>query len=278
MILSGSDDGTARAWDLRTLKCVSSFAAREKAGSPLVPVSSVVTSMYREHVVYLSAGPCVLEYDMRMPAERCFETCLVQPHASYSQPFGKHDISQIALNHAGSMLAAVDEGGCVTVMDLQTRAMRAMPARHRGMATCMAWRTYLQPIASQLLTGGMDMRLLVHETGGEGGLLHDMNTTAQMSSRGQFVVNPPFVQAVDASADGRWLLAGAGDGALRVYDLMDGRLEHQFEEGAHKTSITCVAFPKVAPPLTLHRRPPKLTARHCPTALWCRLLACCPCL
>lgn len=202
MLLSGSDDGTARMWNLGTLKCISSFAARRKAGERPLPVNSVAM---RKHVVYLAAGSCVLEYDTKMPAERCEETMLSMPHATTSTQLGSSDISQMQISHDGSQLAAVDEAGAVWVMDTETRAVSALPEKHEGMGTCLAWRSMLSPWNTQLVTGGMDMRLLMHDTA-KNVLMHEMRTADKAGGKGgSTMFNPPFVHALDVSAEGRLL-------------------------------------------------------------------------
>jgi WD40 repeat protein len=199
-MLSGSDDGTARMWDLATLKCISSFAARRKEGDDPMPVNSV--SMRGRHI-YLAAGPFVLEYDTKMPAEHDVETVLSMPHATASTQLGDSDISQMQVSHDGSQLAAVDEDGAVWVMNLSTRAVAMLPEKHDGIGTCLAWRSMISPWNKELVTGGMDMRILVHQSDKKV-LLHELRTSDKAGGKGgSTLFNPPFVHAIDVSAEGR---------------------------------------------------------------------------
>ncbi len=59
------------------------------------------------------------------------------------------------------------------------------------------------------------------------------------------MVNPPFVHAIDVTADGQTLAVACGDGALRTYAFeTPGSVKHLSERvlQRHRRSVTCVSF------------------------------------
>jgi hypothetical protein len=64
-------------------------------------------------------------------------------------------------------------------------------------------------------------------------------------SGGLPMVNPPFVHAIDVTADGQTLAAACGDGALRTYAFEDPGSVKDLSERVwqrHRRSVTCVSF------------------------------------
>lgn len=126
-------------------------------------------------------------------------------------------------------------------MDLSSRSVRKFTP-HEGLASCVAWRSYLDPLNDNFLTGGADCKVRMHSalTG------KVVNEYSAEPKKGAFpIINPPFVHALDVTVEGMTLAVGAGDGVLRVYDLMNQKLVRAFHKNKHKRGITCVAFPSV---------------------------------
>lgn len=147
------------------------------------------------------------------------------------------------MNHAGTVLAVTGEQGSVMLLDLGTKKIRSL-ASHGGLASCVAWRSWLHPFSDQLLTGGADMCLKMHDIV-KGEVVKIFNVRSLEASNIQHI-NPPFVHALDVSYDGMNMAVGAGDGILRLYDLMaEEGSPRVFSRLRHRRSITCVTFPLV---------------------------------
>jgi WD40 repeat protein len=286
LLISGSDDGSARMWDLRTLQCVLGFEARLRPGAIATPVNSIAISPAYEHLLYAASGPAVLLFDMRMPAVEHPVMVMVQETASSAQSLGDQEISQISMHPSGHQLAAVDEGGGVSIVHLNhgdagDQIVTRLATQHRSLGSCVCWRSLYPQLHNQVFSGGFDMKVILHKLDdrrqdeAEPPVEFYMNerirgrrstrkkTNAGQSQQGTMsgdifelgdsqgvpVINPPFVHALDTTYDGRTLAVACGDGALRTYSLNpDGSVE-RFSQRAfqrHRRRTTCVAFPRVS--------------------------------
>jgi WD40 repeat protein len=176
MLLSGSDDGSVRVWDVRALQCVIGFAGCSRPRFQNSPVNSVAVSASQENLLYTASGPSVFLFDLRMPVADQPLQSLVQVTAASEYSLWGQDISQISLHPRGSHLAAVDEGGRVSIVNIAPsnskpkKQVIRLAARHEALASCVCWRgdpargdTGIMPGRSNhIFTGGFDMKVLVH--------------------------------------------------------------------------------------------------------------------
>ena len=176
MLLSGSDDGSVRVWDVRALRCVIWFAGCSRPRFQNSPVNSVAVSASQENLLYTASGPSIFLFDLRMPVADQPLQSLVQVTAASEYSLRGQDISQISMHPRGSHLAAVDEGGRVSIVNIgpsnskPKKQVIRLAARHEALASCVCWRgnparndAGIEPGRSNhIFTGGFDMKVLVH--------------------------------------------------------------------------------------------------------------------
>jgi len=276
LLLSGSDDGTARIWDMRTLQCVLGF----ENGKSRDPVSSVAVSASAEHLLYAASGPAVLVFDLRMPAAEHPLMALVQDSV-VSEHTLSFDISQISIHPSGSRLAAIDEGGDVSIVDISgtnpTQAVHRLENKHEALGSCVCWSTAPER-SSAILTGGFDMKVMMHrldvqllrQVGSPVTLAMNTRLRSRPSPRanaasffdkarkgapvsgiagvdGHPTINPPFVHALDLTLDGQTLVVACGDGSMRAYGIKPDGARAIFTRRdfqGHRLRTTCVALPR----------------------------------
>ena len=265
--------------------------ARLAPGARAGAVTSLAVSKAHENLLYAASGPAVLLFDLRMPAVAHPLMIMVQEKATSVQPLWEHDISQISMHPSGEHLAAVDEGGSVSIIDLRHRAndpprVTRLQTKHGALASSVRWRggsVDTPDFRTHLFSAGFDMKVMLHRLNNE---LQDQaekpvalythahtsqplpgrgtrgqrkkknrNASGQGADAGDVLgldqsgglpmVNPPFVHAIDVTADGQTLAAACGDGALRTYAFEDPGSVKDLSERVwqrHRRSVTCVSF------------------------------------
>eukprot|EP01102_Stenamoeba_stenopodia_P011890 TRINITY_DN3688_c0_g1_i1.p1 TRINITY_DN3688_c0_g1~~TRINITY_DN3688_c0_g1_i1.p1 ORF type:complete len:275 (-),score=70.24 TRINITY_DN3688_c0_g1_i1:562-1341(-) len=108
LLCSGSEDGTARIWDLNTSRSVRLLQSFDKT-----PINSVAFGPTSD-LVYFSAGRKIGCYDLRRP-----EVILTEKTITKQFQFNKDEINQIVINNKETYLAACDDEGETKVIDLQ---------------------------------------------------------------------------------------------------------------------------------------------------------------
>lgn len=271
-LFSGSDDGSVRVWDVRALRCVMGMD-----GCP-GPVNSLAVSAACDHLLYTASGHSILLFDLRMPSALALKPDTRQLTATSEYRLWSQDISQISLHPSGSHLAAVDEGGSVSILDCNhpdgDKRVRRLASGHEALASCICWRGSVRG-PPNLLTGGFDMKILMHhlderfERESQAPVTLTMQdpvgeqpsrrrtrsrqsgkcTTASgfANTEGLPMINPPFVHALELTSDGQTLAVACGDGSLRKYILkMDGPVQvvQSSIYRGHRHRTTCLALPR----------------------------------
>lgn len=210
-IASGSDDKTVRIWDLRTNrahKCIHQCFPDS--------VEQVLFSPKVDYELYAACGSRIFLFDLRMEA-------VVQREASRAINMTADSINHIAIHPKGTHIAAADDEGCITVLDLtsyasETCRRRVLSRGHTNIAGCLAFKpNSLRELAS----GGFDCKVCFWDTSmgrpqGEHSFSQVFNTSTDGESLSR-AINPPFVHDVGYVAEGAALACVLGDGSVRKF-------------------------------------------------------------
>jgi len=272
-LLSGSEDGTARLWDLRSRHAALCIVAPAQVGSSTPPeVTSVAFhpidlgggsiesqgEYARRATVYLGVESNVYGYDLRYATGpivrgRC-------DHDLSGVLESEDEINRLAFSPAGLEhrvhVAAADDAGDVRVTDMApARRQQRVKIDHRrrcrvlqhgdggsAMATCAAFRP--RSTGLDLASGGTDCAVSLWDVSRPKRPLSTVKITTDNVGAGQ-VCNPPMVFDVTWSPSGRLLVAGLGDGTASVLSVRGRNLYETFRiKGGHSSSIASVIFPR----------------------------------
>jgi WD40 repeat protein len=216
-------DCTARLWDMRTLKSTRCFTAFGDNA-----VTSVVFS--GEHLLWASAGCTAYCFDCRRPD-------IVLRTADHEVVLNSDEINCLAVHPKGECIAACDDSGEVKLFDPRRHHLiRTLKREHTSICSAVAFRG---KSGHELLTGGMDCRFAVWDTG-RGRVVHSQNASADQAIGGAArAVNPPFVHALSISASGDQCALALGNAEILLYSLRTraetGRLR------GHTAAVACVS-------------------------------------
>lgn len=279
LLLSGSSDGTARLWDLRTQRAVSCIIAPADDGgdsdvtsvafhplSTATTTSSTSNPYARDMTIYLSVGCGVYGYDLRnatAPIIRPYDTDLSNAlqcedevnEIVFSKPSGSAGSSNGKIR-----LAAADDLGDVRVVEnvpfklssdpsnkkRERKNQRCRVLRHAiddeyAMATCLAFRP--KSGGTDLISGGTDCAIRLWDVSRP----HRPSSSLQISgddSGNAQVCNPPFVNQIAFSKHGTLIAAALGDGTASVLGIKGRSISQKCRlSGGHSSSVASVLFP-----------------------------------
>mgnify|MGYP001265743644 CR=1 FL=1 len=233
VLVSGSEDGCVRLWDLkrerRSFKCAKSKEA----------VTSVDLDASNEMNLFVASGQNIYQYDLRVPSVVMTSTEAVFGFKSRRKKReADEEINRVNCHPDGTLIVAGNDSGEVVVFDVKKLAQGLRPRYvHSNICTTVEWR----PNASRhvFTSGALDCTVVGWDYDNKRKYGHiEMNSTEETSSSQLF--NPPFVHSLSYSHDGKIFAAAVGDGTVGVYDantyesacVEDKRLE------GHST-VTC---------------------------------------
>jgi len=132
----------------------------------------------------------------------------------------KEDIGQLATHSQRNILAASSDDGKIELFDYQNlKYITNLQNGHTNICSSIVFHSNNET----LISGGMDYRLCLWDLKTKKlkkyySIMNDAKDVSDNSVNSNQACNPPFINSLDLSPDGRHLLAALGDGTLRFYD------------------------------------------------------------
>jgi WD40 repeat protein len=221
-LLSGSEDGKARLWDLERKKAVRCFLP--SAGADDAEITSVCHGQDSDaDLIGISYNTSVAVFDVREPA-------LVTRKAAMSFALHQDEVNDIAMSSFDGRvhLAAGDDNGEVLIHDLRAKKLiRRISNAHDNICASVAFR---RGHPWQVISAGLDGKL-VHWNYWKSDKVRTLATfgTTQATASSKQMVNPRFPYAVACDSAGQMAAAALGDGSVTFYDLQAKKLVQEWE-------------------------------------------------
>ncbi len=212
-LASGSEDRTARLWEVETGQHVLTLPGHQY---DVVAVSFVGTEGHHRLATGDRTGDVRL-WDIDSIGERD-ELITLRGH---EQP-----VSMVAFSPDGRLLASVSWDKSIRLWDLQAKTLLRLLAGHDDFITNVKF----SPDGRRLASSSKDGTIL----------LWDMATWASHPLKFEEGWQNKIVREIAFSPDGRLLAAAADDGMIRAWNVEDGRLTHVTR--AHGNKIQGIAF------------------------------------
>ncbi|CEM05552.1 unnamed protein product [Vitrella brassicaformis CCMP3155] len=255
LVLSCSDDNTARLWDVRTHTSCRRLhdttfdsqdgstmgAARFRPGHP--------------HQIYVARGGALYAFDLRRSDRVLLNVSSgVEGFDGASSAIG--EIDRFAFDSSGGTMAVPLESGSVLVCEWEGEGQgegagggwavkRELTGEHGNICGSAVFRA---GCARDLVTGGYDCRVCRWDaSSGKCRMRLDMNkvhSELETSAGAKQLVNPPFVEDLACSHDGSKMAVALGDGNIVLYGFTGDRLWPSPHSGSitHLSPLSCVTF------------------------------------
>lgn len=211
-LASGSEDGSIRLWDTTTLKTKTGIRPQlESLASEDLAITSMVFG--QNQTLYASVSNRVIAYDLRSPS-----LILTKPDQEWI--VSNDEVNQIVLSENGQTIAFGDDEGTVGLIDLRQNnartTVRKLNGQHDNICSTLCFRPSKPDV---LVTGGADHQLISWDISTRSRTRALNMSTFNAATTTNF--NPPFVNVIKFS-QGRFLVAGLGDGSVYVEDCFVG--------------------------------------------------------
>jgi len=270
-LLSGSEDGSIRLWDLRSNPsqaslCVLSPKRQEVTSVAFHPIftdviepSNAGISTHYPFTIFCSVGSSVYGYDLRnakSPIIREFDFQVTTLD-------GGEEINQIQLTtHQTAKriyMATADDDGISRVTDVIPNRRNSISSKSSlqesneillqhdtsgaGLVTSLAFRPKAKNL--DLATGGTDSTICLWDVHRPKRPSSTITIQRDEEEAVNQICNPPFINSLAWSPSGRLLSAALGDGTAVVMEV-DGRtlVEKCLLRGGHDAAVASVLFPQ----------------------------------
>jgi WD40 repeat protein len=163
-------------------------------------------------------------------------------HPVDSFEYNEDEINQIQLDEKESFLAAWDDSGEVKIIGLHDKKVyKTLRLKHTNICSSICFRPR-KPW--EIVSGGMDSKLLHWDFSRPRCVnILDMHEVCSVSADADaYMINPPFVHHLCASADGQYLACALENGLLGIFDLRKKHVHQLFNLHAHLQGASQVAF------------------------------------
>ncbi|EGG23113.1 WD40 repeat-containing protein [Cavenderia fasciculata] len=221
LLASGSDDCTVRIWDTNK------------------------NTSIKYHLIYCAHGTMISSYDLR-------NTSIILKEKSTQYQFNNEEINQLAFDPKYLYLAACDDSGQTKIIDINKKKLYdTLAKKHTNVCSSVVFRPNSK---NDLLTGSMDYsiihweylkgKVLHRQSFGSASLLNPKKSSSddQEEAKSNQILNPPMVNSIDITQDGRLVSAGIGNGNIVINEISSFR-QHLLIEEAHTAPISQVHFP-----------------------------------
>lgn len=251
VVCSGSEDGTARIWDLRKKGGIRCLQTHKHSINSVLFSPNPATPL-----LYCAEGHAIYCYDLRRP-----EVVLKDTVALYD--YNAEEINQISLSEDGKLLAACDDSGETKIIDLEKRQLvHTLARRHKNICTSVLFR---RGHAQEVITGGLDCNI-VHWNIVRARHIHQEDLATEPKTAQTF--NPPMAHSLSLSGprlphqvqqalqpksqrgqqqqeQGHSVAVGLGDGTVAVYTVGSWARTHNLI--GHNHTVSVVEYAAFAP-------------------------------
>ena len=283
LLLSGSEDGTARLWDLRTRKTsicmvipqngvdsneitsVSFHPSRNDSDNPgdsQPGGSSSLLPLLRDCTVFLATTNKVYGYDLRHHSNVDISPIVREPHFHLTESFQCTDeVNELSFSYPGKrgsfQMAAADDAGEVHVVDRVPMKYELTPQCEKkasvlvhaepetlGIASCVAFRP--RSNGDHLASAGTDCTVKLWDVSRPKRPTSTVRIKPDAENSNQ-VCNPPYIHSLGWSHSGRLLAGAVGDGSIAILGVEGRRLVEMGrltgDQGGHRSAVAAVCFP-----------------------------------
>jgi len=239
ILASSSDDGTVRLWDLKTnttIKTIDSFNTESPA---------ISLCFDNDYLLYCSQDTNIVCFDIRNPSE-------IIKDSTKQYKYNSEPINQLAFDSKYQYLGSCDDSGQIKIIDIsKNKLTETLSKKHTNICSSIAFRPNSK---NELISGSMDYTM-IHWDFLKSRIFHKesfqpptVNKKQQQQDEEQplqasQLLNPPFVNSVDVSSNGKYVAAGIGNGSLLINEISSFK-QYVKITGAHRSSISQVHYPR----------------------------------
>jgi len=172
-------------------ECFQNFESKE--------VPSICVEPDNDDVFYVAAETSIFKFDYRCPLDK--ELCSFTDNTD--------EINHLVLNTKGLLASCDDSGECKLYDTKKNSVFRTLRNRHKNICSSAV---FLSTRPDDIVTGGLDSQILVwnYSTVRYVQGINTQNLLQNLGDNSVNMFNPPLVNALDCSNDGKLLASGLG--------------------------------------------------------------------